>query len=66
MSSTAAVRQRRYLHRQLRGEVVVPIVVDEHRATARLVQVGLLDETQLDDRAAVQAAVQRIIDIWLR
>jgi hypothetical protein len=53
-------RQSRYRRRQRRGEVMVTIPVTPG-VTAQLVQLGYLRETELEDRAAIAAAIVVLI-----
>jgi hypothetical protein len=63
MVSLGAFRQRRYAERQERGEIIVSIRINQDNVADRLVAAGFLDERERYDRRAIEAALQRVIDL---
>ena len=60
--SRHADRQRNYRKRQTAGKIVLRIVIDEIEMAEILSKRGFLDTDDADDRQAVEAAIQRMID----
>lgn len=61
--TSSASRQQRYTSRQVRGQIVVRIVINEDAVAERLVCTGFLAEAERYNRAAIEAALQRVIDL---
>ena len=57
-----ADRQRHYRQRQSAGKLIVRIEIDEIETAQILSKRGFLDTGGADDRRAVEAAMQRMID----
>jgi hypothetical protein len=64
MASNAAIRQRRRRERERRGTVVLAIEVDEVALAEQLVLAGFLAEGEVDNRSAIKAALERVVDLW--
>ena len=54
-------RIKRYRARQRRGEIVIPIAVDEVLMTQRLVDEGFLAPDRIEDRAAIKTAATKLV-----
>jgi hypothetical protein len=63
-SITAAAKQRAYRDRRRSGRVVLRIEIDEVALVETLIAAGYLPREQDDDRAAVQAALTSMLEIW--
>jgi hypothetical protein len=63
--TTAAARQRQRLHRtrERAGLVVLRIAVEEIALTEKLVEAGFLDLADVEDRACVEAATERLLAV---
>jgi hypothetical protein len=64
MASNGAVRQRRRRERERAGVIVLQIEVDEIALTEQLVIAGFLAPQDIDDRTAIQAALERVVNLW--
>ena len=62
--SRGAIRQRRHRARQRDGKIVIMVEADEVALTEQLVVAGFLPAADMDNRAAVKAALERVIAIW--
>jgi hypothetical protein len=60
--STAAARQRAYRNHVRAGRWVLHVEIDDVRVPAALADAGLLDPSLVDDRDAVPAALERLIE----
>ena len=63
-SSPAAVRLRRHRERVRLGKIMLLIEADEIGLIEQLMAAGFLSPAHMDDRAAVTAALQRVVDLW--
>jgi hypothetical protein len=61
--SPAAERNRRWRQRARNGRVVLPIEIDQFEVADALVDAGLLEQWSADDRVAIAAAVERLLQI---
>jgi hypothetical protein len=62
MPRDAASRQRAHRERQREGKIVLSVTVDEVALCEALVSGGFLDPVNADNRAEIEAAVERLLD----
>jgi hypothetical protein len=62
--SSAALRAKRHRARAKDGRVVLMVEVDEIALAEQLVEAGLLERQDSDDRKAIAAALQVVVDLW--
>jgi len=62
--TSAAARQARHRARQRDGRVVLLVEADEDALTVKLIEAGFLRIEDAEDRQALQAALQRVVEIW--
>lgn len=59
--SAAADRQRCYRDRQKRGQIIVPVAIDDVAVVEALAAINLLDPADKDNRVAIGAALSELI-----
>ena len=64
--TAAAVRARRCRQRHRNGRGVVPVEIDLERDTEYLVDIELLDVSQVENRQAIGVAIRDLIDLLIR
>ena len=61
----AADRARRYRQRQSNGRIMITIEIDDVTVPAALVTAGFLAADACDDRQAIAAAIERVIEVLM-
>jgi hypothetical protein len=64
MATNAAARQRRRRERERAGLIVLRVEVDEVALTEQMVLAGFLSPSEADNRDAVRAALERVVQLW--
>jgi hypothetical protein len=64
MTTAMAQWSKAYRQRRRAGRIVVEVEVDEAKITAALIEARLLSPLQADDRAEVERAAQRMVEIF--
>jgi len=64
--SSSAARMARLRERHRTGRIPLSIEVDEVALTETLIEHGLLDRAQADDRLALAKAVEHVLDVLIR
>ena len=60
--SAAADRMKAYRERQRRGQIVVPVAINDVEVCEALVAAGFLSANAKDDRQALARAIERLIE----
>ena len=66
MGTGNAVRQRRYRLRRSKGRIFLLVEVDETPLVEKLIQAEFLRPEDCDDRDALTAAAELVLDLWAK
>jgi hypothetical protein len=64
MATAAARQRRRRRERERAGKILITVEAPEVELIEALKLAGFLDPNRADDPVAIQAALQRVVELW--